>query len=142
MAISTNAQKVQKVYRGAKKVFQDDSSKLIDIELSSLFSGFAAIKIDKNDSTKGYLFGIVEYTNFPAGLKHGDVIGTIKSSRNVSNVSLEIYPGNGNAGNISLVSISNNIISVQQDGTSSDRYLLGYSPTGKPGVSVSNVTIL
>lgn len=97
MPISTNAQKVNKIYRGSSKIFEDGSSDFYPLEyiediLPLNRRNATGIMVDPTNPTKGELTGSLIITKpFPLNV----VVAKVKTSKtvNVADVYLEIRSG-------------------------------------------------
>lgn len=113
MTISTNAQRITRIYRGTTKVFQDQSQNCYPV-ISSKTSTLMTFVVDSNDSSKGYLIGgVFNNTNGETDL------GVIKTDRLV-NGSFRIFNFalNGQTASVPINVKDNHIVgSVGNTGT-------------------------
>ena len=109
MAIQTNAQRVQRIYRGTDKVFQDPYENFLPLTFYAYHSGTAGLVLDKNDPTNAVLVGSFSIDG-TMGIGETQNIGEFDFDKKISDTSLDII-GYG-TGNTFFAQIANNVISV------------------------------
>ena len=109
MAIQTNAQRVQRIYRGTDKVFQDPYENFLPLTFYTNHSGTAGLVLDKNDPTQAVLVGSF---SVDGTMQIGETqnIGEFDFDKKISDTSLQII--GYLTGNTFFAKITNNVISV------------------------------
>lgn len=81
MGISTNAQRVVRIYRGSTKVWEDDSNEYIPIKLADGVSGWLGIIIDPQNKQQGLIAGFV----IAGGNRH---LGDVQTNKKIAKVTI------------------------------------------------------